>query len=313
MQQRLESSREDSTETKEITTSEADDAAAQIFAEVAVPVHVSSTFTYRLPASMRDLAQAGSRIVVPFGRKFVTGYITEVSADLATETRLQEADIKEARELLDVTPLVTPQLLELTRWVSEYYLAPWGEVIKAALPPGISPIIERFLSITPKGRAELAESASNNAEAVRQQLLQSLGESGEIALPAISNQFGSSQATRLMRELERDGLTETLQRPAREFVRAKYQRRVRLVQPIDSSLVGPVAGEGRKLTAGQERIVEALRAQKSLSFPSCCLWRMWAVPRLTLCRNGRFSKFSQRDNAEIRSVTPGLSSRKTTF
>lgn len=267
MQQRLESSREDSTETKKITTAEADDRAAQVFAEVAVPVHVSTTFTYRLPASMRDLAQAGSRIVVPFGRKFVTGYITDVSADLATESRLQEADIKEARELLDVTPLVTPQLLELTRWVSEYYLAPWGEVIKAALPPGISPIIERFLSITPKGRAEFAESASNNAETLRQQLLQSLSESGEIALPAISNQFGSSQATRLTRELERDGLAETLQRPAREFVRAKYQRRVRLVQPIDSSLVGRVAGEGRKLTPGQERIVEALRVQKSLSFP----------------------------------------------
>jgi primosomal protein N' (replication factor Y) (superfamily II helicase) len=267
VQQRLESSHEDSTEIKNINTTEANNGTANLFAEVAVPVHVSSTFTYRLPVSMREFAQAGSRIVVPFGRKFVTGYIVALSSDLRPQASLQESDIKEAKELLDVTPLVTPQLLELTRWVSEYYLAPWGEVIKAALPPGISPVIERFLRITPKGRDELSESSSNNTQTLRQQLLQSLSNCVEVALADISNQFGSSQATRLARELERDGLAEVLQRPATEFVRAKFQRRVRLVQPIESSLIDPMAGEGRKLTAAQEKVIEVLKARGSLSFP----------------------------------------------
>ncbi len=236
-----------------------------MFADVAVPVHVSSTFTYRLPVSVRHLAQAGSRIVVPFGRKFVTGYIVALSAALDPRTNLQESDVKEAKELLDVTPLVTPELLELTRWVSEYYLGPWGEVIKAALPPGISPMIERFLSITPKGRAEFHEAAARTAQPLRQQLLQSLIESGEVALAVVSNQFGESQATRLARELERDGLVETLHRPASEFVRAKYQRRVRLVQPIEGALVVPVSADGRKFTAGQERVIAALKARESLA------------------------------------------------
>ena len=104
---------------------------------------------------MRYAAQTGSRIVVPLGRKFVTGYIVALLENLRAGTSLQESDIKEAKEILDVIPLVTPELLQLTRWVAEYYLAPWGEVIKAALPPGISPTIDQFLSLTDHGRSEL--------------------------------------------------------------------------------------------------------------------------------------------------------------
>src|SRR5688572_11009307 len=206
---------------------------------------------------MRELAQPGSRIVVPFGRKLVTGYIVSLSETQDPRVSLQESDIKDAKELLDVVPLVTPELLELTRWVAEYYLAPWGEVIKAALPPGISPIIERFLSITPKGRAEAIESDKT----IRHRLLESLRESGEVGLAVVSSQFGSSQATKLARELEREGLVEVLQRPGSEFVRAKYQRRVRLVQPSDD----PVENEGRKFTAAQQRVIEALKGQESFA------------------------------------------------
>ena len=218
---------------------------------------------------MHHLAQPGSRIVDPFSRKFVAGYIVALREGLRPGTSLQESDIKNAKELLDVVPLVTPELLELTRWVSEYYLAPWGEVIKAALPPGISPMIEQFFSITAKGRAELNELASVNAPTIRQRLLQLLSEPGELGLAAVSNQFGNSQATKLARELERDGVVEILQRPGSEFVRAKYQRRVRMVHVIDGPLasppVSPPVNEGRRLTAAQQRVIEALKGRKSLA------------------------------------------------
>ena len=214
---------------------------------------------------MQHLAQPGSRIVVPFGRKHVTGYIVALREGLPPDTSLQESDIKDAKELLDVIPLVTPELLDLTRWVSEYYLAPWGEVIKAALPPGISPTIEQFLSITAKGQAELSEPRSVDAQTIRQRLLQLLSESGEIGLAAVSNQFGSSQATKLARELERDGVVEILQQPGSEFVRAKYQRRVRLVQTSAGPPETPPVSEGRSLNAAQLRVIEALQGHESLA------------------------------------------------
>lgn len=211
---------------------------------------------------MRRLAQPGSRIVVPLGRKLITGYIVAVRENLRAGTSLQESDIKDAKEILDVVPLVTPELLQLTRWVAEYYLAPWGEVIKAALPPGISPTIERFLSISEKGRAELSELRSDHTPTTRERLLQLVSESEEISLAAAA-QFGSAQAAKLTRELAGDGLIEIVQRPGSEFVRAKYQRRVRLVKTIDPSQ----AGQGRKLTDAQLRVIDALNDKESLALP----------------------------------------------
>jgi len=43
-------------------------------------------------------------------------------------------EIKDVQELLDVDPPLAPEVLEITRWVADYYAAPWGEVMRAALP-----------------------------------------------------------------------------------------------------------------------------------------------------------------------------------
>jgi primosomal protein N' (replication factor Y) len=239
------------------------DAGGPQYAEVAVPIHVSSTFIYRLPVSLRHLAQSGSRIVVPLGRKFVTGYIVALLENLRAGTSLQESDVKEAKEILDAVPPITPELLELTRWVAEYYLAPWGEVIKAALPPGISPTIDPFLSITETGRAELEKVVADDTATIKQRLLKLVAQSEEISLAAVSAEFGSAQTARLARELERDRLVEIRQRPGTEFVKAKFRRRVRLLKTNEA--YGDK--EGRKFTDAQLRVMEALKDQDSLPLP----------------------------------------------
>lgn len=261
MEPKSESLRQDSPGTNPLTPHELTDATGPLYAEVAVPLHVSSTFIYRLPISKRQVAQTGSRIVVPLGRKFVTGYIVALLEDLASGTSLQQSAIKDARDVLDVIPLVTPELLQLTRWVADYYLAPWGEVIKAALPPGISPSIDQFLSLTEKGRAEVGKWSTDNALNHKQRLLQLLSESQETELRVVSQQLPSAPATRLARELEQDGLLEIKQRPRGDFVKAKFQRRVRLIAHHEK------AAEGRKLTEAQLRIIETLKDHDSLSLP----------------------------------------------
>jgi primosomal protein N' (replication factor Y) len=241
---------------------EPDDVGGSKYVEVAVPLHVSSTFIYRLPLSMRQLAQTGSRIVVPLGRKFVTGYIVALLENLRAGTSLREPDIKDAQEILDAIPLVTPELLELTSWVAEYYLAPLGEVIKAALPPGISPTIESFLAITESGRTELNRPSLSGMSETKQRLLQLVCESQELGLATVSNEFGKAQAARLARELEQDGLVEIRQRSGSDFVKAKFQRRVRLVEANEI----PNEENGRKLTKAQLKVVAALKDRDSLAF-----------------------------------------------
>jgi primosomal protein N' (replication factor Y) len=255
VQELSESSRKDLPKTKPTEPAHIQPA----YAEVAVPVHVAPTFFYRLPVSLRPLAQPGARIVVPLGRKFLTGYIVAVHEDLPSATSLQESDIKEAKEILDISPLVTPELIQLTKWVADYYLAPWGEVIKAALPPGISPTIEEFLSITEKGRIEIGDDRTIVTQPMKLRLLQMLVQTKNIRLATISAQFEKGQAIKLARELERDGLLEIVHRSGTEFVKAKYERRVRLGRADEGD------SSGRKLTEPQTRVLDRLRGQDSLA------------------------------------------------
>jgi len=53
--------------------------------------------------------------------------------------------------LLDAEPLLTPDVLEITRWISDYDAAPWDEVLKAALPAGLNAGVDQV--VTPEGRA----------------------------------------------------------------------------------------------------------------------------------------------------------------
>lgn len=101
------------------------------FVNVAVPLPMRKLFTYRVPA---DLAiERGSRVIVPFGSKLYTGIVVELDVP-------PHPDAKPIAELLDEQkPALTPVLLDLTRWIADYYLCSWGEALAAALPRPLAP------------------------------------------------------------------------------------------------------------------------------------------------------------------------------
>ncbi|HEX3252769.1 MAG TPA: hypothetical protein VHS05_25245, partial [Pyrinomonadaceae bacterium] len=67
------------------------------YAEVAVPLHVFQTFTYRLSAEQSAEAKVGARLVVPLGRNVVTSYIVSLLDELPQS--LSELDIKDAESV----------------------------------------------------------------------------------------------------------------------------------------------------------------------------------------------------------------------
>jgi primosomal protein N' (replication factor Y) len=100
------------------------------FVDIALPVPIDHTFTYSVPADLQSQAMLGCRVVVPFGKKKITGVIVARS----TDTNI--AAIKPIDDVLDGVPTFSEEMLKLTRWISDYYLAPWGEVLRAAMPQG---------------------------------------------------------------------------------------------------------------------------------------------------------------------------------
>ena len=194
-------------------------------AEVAVPLHVFQTFTYRLTPEQSVQAEVGSRLVVPLGRSLVTAYIVGLLDRLPEN--LNEINIKEAQELVDATPVCTPEILQLARWVADYYSCPLGEVIKAALPPGMSPSMRRSRSAAyakPKLRrfvrlgsqtsdvklTEAQQRVISTLEANGPMSLQSLLQTANVSASTISSLEKKARVEIYDDAVRRDPLSDTL-------------------------------------------------------------------------------------------------------
>jgi primosomal protein N' (replication factor Y) (superfamily II helicase) len=115
---------------------------------VALPVPLRTTFTYAVPEPMRGTVQVGSRVLVPFRKKLLVGFVVEF-----VENAPEGAKVREIARLLDIFPALTPKLMELANWIAQYYLAPIGDVVRAMAPPLTELKSQRQIVLTEAGRA----------------------------------------------------------------------------------------------------------------------------------------------------------------
>ena len=123
------------------------------FAEIALPVAVHGTFTYAIPDHLRDAVRLGSRVEVPLGVKLTTGFVVGLPDSTTVEK------VKPIRSVLDdEEPALTREIIELCRWGAEYYIAPFGEMLRVALPANMSARGKRELRLSdPEGPATAAD------------------------------------------------------------------------------------------------------------------------------------------------------------
>ena len=103
--------------------------------DVAVGLPVRGTYTYSLPPQMH--CEIGTRVLVPFGQRGVTGVVVRRHAT-------PRDDVRAVHDVLEGT--LPADIVELCLWVADYYEAPPGEVLRAALEsdPFVRELIERF-------------------------------------------------------------------------------------------------------------------------------------------------------------------------
>lgn len=100
------------------------------FIDVILPLPLDTYFTYSINKSEFSFLKIGMRVVVPFGKsKICTALVAKVHQNPPV---LYEA--KEIYQIIDENPIVLPSQLELWDWISKYYMASIGNVLKAALP-----------------------------------------------------------------------------------------------------------------------------------------------------------------------------------
>lgn len=215
------------------------------YAEVAVPLHVFQTFTYRLTPEQSADAEIGARLVVPLGRNVVTAYIVNLLDQLPED--LAEIDIKDAQTLVDSAPVCSPEILQLARWVADYYACPIGEVIKAALPPGMTPKRRTASFAKPKLRrfVRLLQSSDEKLTDAQRRVISTLESSGPMSLQSLLQTAAVSAST-----------VSSLEKKARVEVYDEAIRR----DPFNTSTRFKVEDD-HTLTTAQASVLEQIEQQ----------------------------------------------------
>ena len=225
------------------------------FAEIVVPLPLRQTFTYRLPLGLQATARTGGRVLVPFGKRELTGYIVALHQDLDESLGLDESALKDVVELLDVEPLITPEILDLSQWIADYYQSSWGEVLKISLPAGVNQTVEQIAAITQAGRDEALRLNEKQLSTAKAQILKFIQEKSEVSTREIGKAFDEKSAKRTVRELETRGWIKTFHRALSAATKPLRRKAVRLLSPDNHK---PEAA--KKLTEAQQKIVEFLLA-----------------------------------------------------
>ncbi|HEY3221079.1 MAG TPA: primosomal protein N' [Gemmatimonadales bacterium] len=132
------------------------------YAAVVLPVPVSRSYLYEIPEPLAARVTPGARVVVPLRRRRVVGIVTEVGGNRSSVG----IEIRPIAAAPDDEPALSPALLELGRWMSDYYGAPLGLSLRAILPgplwsvarpAGPAPAAERLLVLAGNGLDSLLE------------------------------------------------------------------------------------------------------------------------------------------------------------
>ncbi|MBW2108602.1 MAG: primosomal protein N' [Deltaproteobacteria bacterium] len=189
------------------------------FVEVAVARPLSKTLTYRVPAHLCDKTRVGSRVLVPMKNTRVTGYV------LGHGLRSDRTDIKSIVDVVDPEPLFPDSMVPFFRWIAHYYLYPIGEVIKGALPGGLTAGQIHSVRITAQGLAALCK--RSDLPPLQCAVLQALKNRQEpVTIKALSGMVGRRISSNTLSILEATGLIARQSRLSTGRVHPKKERYV---------------------------------------------------------------------------------------
>jgi primosomal protein N' (replication factor Y) len=188
-----------------------------LLADIILSVPPRRILTYTIPPPLREQIEVGKRALVPLGPRLITGYIV----GLPSSEPVEQADpqsrsatgLKPIEAILDPEPLLDRHILELTRFVADYYLTSWGLVIRAALPPGIDRGTVRTVELIEPPEpsqqmlgGECLAIAVDHLSPLQQQILTALQAQRRTSLSSLKRRWPGDEVDRLLRLLVRQHL-----------------------------------------------------------------------------------------------------------
>ncbi|MDX1585539.1 MAG: primosomal protein N' [Balneolaceae bacterium] len=126
------------------------------YADIIFPTAVRQPFTYQIPEDLQKEIEVGVRVWVPFQKRKSIGVVVKIHTDTP------DFNTRPVEQILDDRPILSEEMMTLTKWIHRFYYCGWGEVIQAALPAGLNFYSEKYLRIKHHPDVEKLDSKEAN-------------------------------------------------------------------------------------------------------------------------------------------------------
>ncbi|WP_299982061.1 primosomal protein N' [Desulfobacula sp.] len=167
------------------------------YISVAVSLPVMKSYTYRVPDHLQDFCSPGMRVLVPFKNRRVTGYI------LSGQKSCGGFTAKKIFDVLDDYPLFPESEISFFKWISDYYIHPLGDVIKAALPSGLDRHDVSCVFVTQHGQDSLNAGRLTPGE---EQVIEFILQRQSCTLKQLEKNSANTTINALVRRMEKEDL-----------------------------------------------------------------------------------------------------------
>ena len=95
---------------------------------VLLEINFNKIFHYSIPENLQSKISCGTRVIIPFKNSKKTGCV------VGFLTRSSIKNCKSILQVIDKESFLNPNLLQLTKWISEYYLCSWSKTLNYVFP-----------------------------------------------------------------------------------------------------------------------------------------------------------------------------------
>lgn len=198
-----------------------------MYCQVVFPLPFRNSFTYSIPNEFQQSIKVGVRVVAPFGKRVLTGFVIGIS-----ETTEIKEKLKPIRDLLDELPIFDEISIKFYEWISEYYISSLGEALRNSVPYGSDVESKRKVVTDIKFCSKLFDQEIKKTSP-RAKLLSVLAEKEVHYISQLQKQLKTKSIYSSLRALEKIGALSVLDLVEQSKVRIKTAKFIQLAKSLD--------------------------------------------------------------------------------
>jgi len=205
--------------------------------EISFPYSLRQCFSYSVPGVFEEDVEIGKRVIAPFGKRVLTGFITGVEEVEKIETKEgEDYELKDIYDVMDKSPLFEKESLDFYKWLSGYYMSSLGEVLRLIIPQGSGVESKQVVSADSVECARLLhelEWGKKRKTEVRKKILHYLSNHQQASLRTLQKESGKKIIYTYLRILEKKGVLTILDELQSPKVKPTRTKIIKLAQPIE--------------------------------------------------------------------------------